>query len=227
MRYKIIGNTEDRKDPETGLWIGTYSLGDGLRGVSRSRSLWDTLTVRVRQFERGYARSGNVRNASYKDVTCEFRDYQEFAEWCQSQQNYLSKEANGNYWGLDKDIIVPFNRVYSPDTCCFVPNEINALLTSRTRDRGTLPLGVTADYGRGNCPVVYRAYCCIDMKRKSLGRRKTPEEAHALWQEAKVKEIRKKVEKYKGRLPDKVLQGLELHASLIEEDRLNGRETIR
>lgn len=74
---------------------------------------------------------------------------------------------------------------------------------------------------------LYRAYCCVDKKQLALGRRKTPEEAHALWQKAKVEEIRKKILHYKDTLPTNVLEGLELHASIIETDWLNGNETIR
>lgn len=151
MKCKVVGNVEDKKDPYTGLWVGSYTIGVGVRGHTRSHRLWTMMNTRVVQFERGYAQSSTTKNMSYKDVTCEFRDYQEFAEWCQDQQNYLSKEENGTYWRLDKDILVPFNRAYSPDTCCFVPNEINALLTSRSNDRGVLPLGVSEDRGRGNC----------------------------------------------------------------------------
>lgn len=37
---------------------------------------------------------------------------------------------------LDKDIIVPGNKVYSPETCCFVPQEVNKLFKGHSRSSG-------------------------------------------------------------------------------------------
>ena len=45
---------------------------------------------------------------------------------------------------LDKDILIPSNKVYSPDTCQFVPHHINSLLTDDGANRGDYPLGVRA-----------------------------------------------------------------------------------
>jgi hypothetical protein len=44
---------------------------------------------------------------------------------------------------LDKDILVPGNKIYGPDTCCFVPPEINSLFLSRKASRGKYPQGVS------------------------------------------------------------------------------------
>lgn len=33
-------------------------------------------------------------------------------------------------WHLDKDILLKGNKVYSPETCAFVPAKINSLLIS-------------------------------------------------------------------------------------------------
>ena len=45
---------------------------------------------------------------------------------------------------LDKDILVQGNKVYSPETCRFVPGYVNTLLTDAGAIRGELPLGVSA-----------------------------------------------------------------------------------
>ena len=45
---------------------------------------------------------------------------------------------------LDKDILIPGNKIYSPEACSFVPQYINSLLTDAGAARGDLPLGVVA-----------------------------------------------------------------------------------
>lgn len=50
-------------------------------------------------------------------------------------------------YDLDKDILVKGNKVYSPDTCCFVPHEINILVRNynRKHKQFNLPTGVYYD----------------------------------------------------------------------------------
>ena len=43
---------------------------------------------------------------------------------------------------LDKDILIKGNKIYSQDTCIFVPKAINSLFTNRKRFRGEYPIGV-------------------------------------------------------------------------------------
>lgn len=50
---------------------------------------------------------------------------------------------------LDKDIILKGNKVYSPDLCRLVPQEINKLITNRRACRGDLPIGVTFSKSKG------------------------------------------------------------------------------
>ena len=43
-----------------------------------------------------------------------------FAKWC--NENYYIVEGEGTTQ-LDKDILIPGNKIYSPDTCIFVPKQ--------------------------------------------------------------------------------------------------------
>ena len=73
---------------------------------------------------------------SYKDCSVceEWLLFSNFLEWYKS--NYIEG------YTLDKDIIVKNNRIYSPETCCFVPKELNSLFGNKGKKNGKLPIGV-------------------------------------------------------------------------------------
>ena len=78
------------------------------------------------------------KKPSYIGVTVcdEWHSLSNFKKWF--DDNYVEG------YQLDKDILANgTSKVYSPDTCCFIPAQLNAMLTKRDRDRGDLPLGVT------------------------------------------------------------------------------------
>jgi hypothetical protein len=89
-------------------------------------------------------------------------------------------------WGskcLDKDIIVPGSKLYSPDTCAFVLNETNSFVVARDACRGDYPIGVHLCKPTGK----YHAKCKNPFTRKDehLGYFSTPEEAHEAWRKCK------------------------------------------
>ena len=90
---------------------------------------------------------------------------------------------NNNYiegWQLDKDILVKDNKVYSPDTCIFLPSEINLFITLSNNSRGLLPIGVTLHKGG------FISRIGTGKSQKHLGCFDTKEEAHRAWQKAKL-----------------------------------------
>lgn len=52
-------------------------------------------------------------------------------------------------WHLDKDLLFQGNKVYGPDTSCFIPPEINACMLIGPRVTNGLPTGVCFDTGSG------------------------------------------------------------------------------
>lgn len=96
---------------------------------TKSYSVWRNLLCRT-------VSPTNQRRERYKDCTIcpEWLTFSKFKEWFDN--NYIEGCE------LDKDIIVPNNRHYSPETCCFVPSEINKLFTKRVNKHSELPLGV-------------------------------------------------------------------------------------
>ena len=84
---------------------------------------------------------------------------------------------------LDKDIIAPRSRLYSPETCAFVLKATNSFVTARDASRGEYPIGVSLFKRTGK----YRAHCnnLFTGKVEHLGYFSTPEEAHDAWRKRK------------------------------------------
>ena len=120
--------------------------------------------------------SNRVKNLqpTYTDVECcdEWLLFENFYDWLHSQPNF-DKWCNGSRWAIDKDILVKGNKVYSPDVCCLIPQNVNCLFLKREAERGDYPIGVTRHGDR------FRARCDNPILgiREHIGVYNTPEEA--------------------------------------------------
>lgn len=72
-----------------------------------------------------------------------------FKSWF--EQNYISG------FDLDKDLLYNGNKVYSPNTCRYVPHALNTLLVDCGARKGQYPNGVSWCQRENN----FRAYCSI------------------------------------------------------------------
>lgn len=149
----LLGNF---KSPYSKTLCGVGYLGEGTYktyGEKRKHSphyvLWHNMISRV------YNKDKKFNQACYKDVTVctAWHNFQSFAEWCDSQEGFNLLDENGKLFALDKDLIGGGVKIYSPETCCFIPPEINSFLTNRISCRGNLPVGVSLQSGR------YKATC--------------------------------------------------------------------
>ena len=93
--------------------------------------------------KRCYDQKTRERQPSYKiaSICNEWLLFENFADWLCSQPNY-DKWLNSERWALDKDILVKRNKVYSPKTCCLVPQNVNCLFLKRESQRGNYLIGV-------------------------------------------------------------------------------------
>ena len=84
---------------------------------------------------------------------------------------------------LDKDLLVPGNKVYSPETCVFIDRSLNLFMTECDASRGKHPLGVSWD----KLSNKYKAECSnpFTKKREHLGVFNDADEAHAAWRKHK------------------------------------------
>jgi len=149
---------------------------------------------------RCYAKSVLNRSPQYHGCSvCE--------EWL-SYSNFKAWYDNNNVedWALDKDIIFKGNKVYSPETCCFVPMAINSLFTNRRLGRGKYPIGVGCRR-RGNT-TRFVASLKKDGKDIWLGNYLTPEEAFNAYKVAKEAWIKEVADKWKDKLDPRVYKAM-------------------
>lgn len=107
---------------------------------------------------------------------------------------------------LEKDILVKGNKVYGPDTCCFVPRRINILFTNRKRFRGELPVGVSVSENG----LKYKAAYDRNGKSTLIGQFDTPEHAFLAYKKAKEEYIKEVAQEYynSGKIDKKVYEAL-------------------
>ena len=88
---------------------------------------------------RCYSDNYKKRQPTYEgcEVSDKFKSYEYFYEWCNKQIGF-----DNEGWHLDKDLLVKGNKVYSEDSCVFIPSEINTLLIKCTASRGEHLIGV-------------------------------------------------------------------------------------
>ena len=131
--------------------------------------------------ERCYDEKYKEKYPTYKDVlVCdEWLYYPNFYEWLHKQENF-DKWYNGKRWNVDKDILIKGNKIYSPDTCCLVPQNVNKLFIKRGILRGSLYVGVTYDKNKQKYMARVSMYKDNKKYRKHCGYYNTPEEAFYL-----------------------------------------------
>lgn len=79
-----------------------------------------------------------AKKPAYIGTSNGFGDFQSFADWAVQQVGY---GVPG--YQLDKDLLVPGNKVYSPENCCFLPAEINsALRRDQSSKTSGFPVGI-------------------------------------------------------------------------------------
>lgn len=98
-----------------------------------------------------------------------------FREWMAGQ------EWEGNQ--LDKDILIPGNKIYCPEACVFVPRQLNLFTTDSNATRGEFPIGVSWNKQASK----FKASCCNPFtgKEEYLGLFLGQEEAHEAWRKRK------------------------------------------
>lgn len=194
QRVTHIDNNKKNNNANNLAFILVY--GVGIYDVPRSASNVVAYDIWSHMIRRCYDKK-EKRSKFYKDCTiCDsWLRFSNFLKWFNDASNGYVKGYH-----LDKDLFSRNNKVYSPNTCCFLPQEINSALVFHRNKEGEMPLGV---YFLKDSNV----YLGVGENR-SLKRFKTAEEAHNHYVKYKTKRIKELAEKYKDVITERVYNAL-------------------
>lgn len=119
-------------------------------------------------------------------VTPQWHNFSAFLKW--AKENGFKKGYH-----LDKDILVKGNKLYSPETCCFVPREINDMMVKGNSLNRKHLLGVSQ---RGRLWYAAHGSSLIKGYNGNLGYFQTKEEAFAAYKASKERYIKMVATKY-------------------------------
>ena len=192
------GNVKDRYLPSVfGIGVLGTKYPSKVNGVqTKEYELWTGM------LERCYSDAYKKKHPTYEgcEVGDKFKSYEYFYEWCNSQVEFDVKGFD-----LDKDLLIKGNKVYSENTCIFIPREINTLLVKRTASRGENLIGVSWS-------KTHKAFVATVRKNKGkqehLGYFKTELEAFKAYKKAKEAFVKEQANKWRGKIDDRAYNAL-------------------
>lgn len=184
VRYEKfeVGNVKNKNTPflfkKGYIGFGVYNSSN----YSVAYNKWRGVFVRC------YNLSPKRINKAYTSCSVhpDWYNFQNFAKWF--EENYVEG------FELDKDILFKGNKVYSAETCCFVPRKINNLFVSKKSKRGDYPIGSCMDGNK------LKTVVNIDGKCVNLGRYTDVNEAFLSYKTAKENNIKNVANKYKSQI---------------------------
>lgn len=199
---KVCTTAQNIRNGEVRDWmykdiLGVACLGIGPYNESANR---DAKLSWRNMLHRCYSERVQLVSPTYIGckVSEKWLNFQNFAEWF---ENYPNRQKG---WHVDKDILIPGNKIYSEDTCCLVPQAINKLLLKADSVRGKYPIGVCFDKSSGTLMVQ------VSDGKGSIKLKGFQDEDTAFlkYKEIKREVIRKQAEKYKDVLQENVYNAL-------------------
>ena len=189
------------KDPYSPSVYGIGVLGakypSTINGVkTKEYMLWQSMLKRC------YSDVYKKKRPTYKGCKCSenFLHYEYFYEWCQSQVGF-----GNDGWQLDKDLLIKSNKVYSENTCVFIPTEINSVLIKCTASRGEYLIGVCWH----NTNKAFMAQVGKSKGgQKHLGYFNTELEAFNAYKVAKESFVKEQAEKWKSQIDIRAYEAL-------------------
>ena len=196
-----IGNIKCPYEPKVYnsgyLGEGKYKCKENGK-TTRIYNTWNSM------IERCCSQKFKNKNHTYSicKVCDEWLNFQVFAEWF--HENYY--EINGEIIDLDKDFLSGKTKIYSPQTCVFIPQSINKTIIHTRNKHSGLPTGVIHANDNANVYVVkYRE----NNKDVFVGRFHSVEDAYNAYLCAKNNRLKDLLNKYKEYMPNNVCDAIE------------------
>lgn len=167
--------------------VGCFGIGEYRAKIDGKQtpeySTWTNMLKRC------YDKKYQEKFPTYKNVAVcnEWLNFQNFAKWYEN--NY--PKVYGVKFHIDKDLLQQDteNKIYSPETCVFIPYNVNAFLTNKHLNNTSGYTGVSWSKARKK----WEAHISLfgESKRKNLGYFTTYEQAYETYQEARKMESEK------------------------------------
>ena len=202
-----IKSLQERMTPSV-YGVGYMGNNPGLKSscIGKKCPIYDKW---YRMIERCYSKKVHERFPTY--IGCytseEFTDYSKWRIW---YDNYQYKHEG---WQLDKDLLVKGNKIYSSETCVFLPHIINSVLTKSNKTRGKYLIGAYFDTHNNK----FKAHISKRGKNTTLGYFENAIDAHLAYKEAKEEYLKELAEEYKDMLDPRAYNALQNYVVDVDD----------
>lgn len=151
--------------------------GVGFLGTTRYVTKLPAYHCWTHMITRCYSANYHSTRETYSDCSVEdsWKNFTVFEKWY--DKNYVEG------YHLDKDLLVQGNRIYSEDTCCFIPPALNSLIVEKAKEVDGCEAGVTKRKKKDTDQ--YNGLYNVQYAGVYLNRTRSLEEANSLYKEFK------------------------------------------
>ena len=151
-----------------------HPLVNGKGNICPFYSKWRSM------IQRCYSEKFHIKSPTYINCSVceEWKYFMTFRAWMM-KYDWCGKE-------IDKDILVPGNKIYCPESCVFVDHATNSVITHKRCNKGKFPTGVNWDK---NTHTFNSQACSTSGKKRFFARFKTEKEAENAYLDNKSRTI--------------------------------------
>lgn len=183
-----------------GFGVNNFDGVISLNGIHiREYKIWKEMLRRCYSVNKKKSRPTYI-DCVVDEYLLEFSNFYKFAR---DQIGFFDKDANDKSFHLDKDILGD-GKLYSKETICFIPPEINAFKTNRKSTKGEYPIGVLFHKASGKLI----SQITVNSTKKYLGVFDNTYDAFSAYKVEKEKQSKFLAEKYKSVIDSRVYQAL-------------------
>ena len=179
-------------------------LGVGKYTATINRKATKAYDAWTKMFLRSYKEQWHQIEPTYKECDVDERwwNFQVFAEWFYNNYHEIPNMSIQ----VDKDWIIPGNKIYSPEACELVPAIINTCILTHDKKiqaNKDIPIGIQV-----TASGKYKPRVCRYGKRIECGTYETVEEAMSVYLNKKVQYIKELADKYKDYISNRLYDAM-------------------